>query len=203
MLPNDPTFLRLTEDELAFTYHFLRSKEEAQYKWWLKNLPHLIGRAVGTYWTWEDFQEQNASLCVECLDSTSRPVPVIGGSGYQCSACKAVWPEDLLPKAKAASSPSTTLVPLAVLIAGAMNAKNPGEVIKAIGRKLHAPSSSGAGSDGKPAPSTVMVGARMMDERWGSKTDFIERIRQAQQAEAEEKAALDRLQTADRLSSKD
>lgn len=177
-LPNDPMFREMSDAELVFLHYYLRKKAMEDKVFWLDEGPRIIGRAVGTYWTYNAASAAagggGPDTCSSC-GSQDKTISNEGGSmSLVCLECGAPWDVE---KAQAGSKPSAANFPLAMMIAIAMRAKNASDMLKFIKDNLGP--NDNADPD-KGTPSDTVRGATMMDARHSTAEEFREIVRKAQ-----------------------
>lgn len=164
-LPNDPRFLAMTPEELWFAFAWYSELESREHKQWqetMEVLPRLMGRVLGNYYSAEDLKE-TPRTCAKCsegtlkLDDQKQPV---------CSKCGEVW------KAKPLPQVTEIFAPLHYLLAAAISGQLD-DATKSIRNRLRG---SGNTADGATYSQT-MPGAVMMNEAWGTHTEFSNKMR--------------------------
>lgn len=186
VLPNDERFTSMDSTDVHFAFYAYKKAEEDAFVRLTQALPRLIAKSLGTYWTWDDLVRHDQSdrtgqkSCSKCgVPGVPVVLDIDGEKKLSCGSCKAAWVSSAMV---AESKAHEVIVPISVAMASAMQSKKPGD-LSAVVRPLLTPARVVTGDDGSVESQTLSAtipGAVMMDERWGGKSKFIEKINRAQ-----------------------
>lgn len=174
ILPNNEDFRKLSDSELVFIHYYLRKKQADSHLFWLREGPKIIGKAIGTFWTYDSLTSTKGGVtCTVCGHDAHTVSRESGEPKLVCGNCGAPWDVEKFNQTHA--RPSEINIPLAVMIAVASRVKNTNEVFKFVRQNVGPELSKVQGG----APSETMMGARMMDSAHSTKDQFQEIVRQA------------------------